>query len=243
MLNSSQLFTSLRTSSATRADLRIRVNSGQDHPRLSIGHVILWITVCAFFFVVIQKAIQEEPTILGVLRAAAIVVLESVPVTGAIVIVYRIMRGVPYQIAPGEWLLFVLGAALAVRAVVVVWPKDSIFVPSTIAAALICCIKAAPTLSRRLHWTWKWFFVLFLALDATLLSLDLVANLTNLSISESWNDYLRWIIVTVLTPVTTIVVPWLLAVWEANSERPGCWSHWLGIACFTVWHALNQWLF
>lgn len=217
------------------------MNSGQEHPRLGVGHILLWVTVCAFFFSLIQLAAQTPATGIGVLRAAAIVVLESIPVTAAIVVIARLVRGVRYPIQAGEWLLFVLGIAIAIQAIVVLWPQDSIFVPTTIAAAATCCVRAIPTLSRRLHWVWKCFFVLYVMTDATLLSLNLAKHyFVDLSISPTLETSLYWFIDSVFTPTIACVAPWLIGIWRSKNGEPGNWSHWLGIASFTIWHAFSQ---
>ena len=217
------------------------MSSGQDHPRLGIGHILLWITVCAFFFSFIQFAAQNPATGIGVLKAAAIVVLESIPVTASIVVMSRLVRGVRYSIQAGEWLLFVLGITIVLQAIVTVWPKDSIFVPTTIAAAASCCVKAIPTLSRRLHWSWKCFFVLYVMSDASLLSLDLVEHyFSGLSIPPALDRNLRRFIAFAFASVVTFVLPVLIAIWRSKKGESGNWSHWLGIASFTIWHILSR---
>lgn len=217
------------------------MNPGQDHPRLSIGHIFLWITVCAIFFSVIQVAAKVPATGIGALRAAAIVVLESIPVSAAIVVTTRLVRGVRYPIQPGEWLLFVLGMAILLRTAEVLWPEDSIFVPTTIAAAAICCVKAIPTLSRRLNGNWKCFFVLYLMSDALLLSLDLAEHyFSNFTVPKSLDTNLRWFLSSAVSPVLTLVAPWLIGYLRFRKGEMGSWSHWLGIASFTIWHAISR---
>ena len=167
--------------------------------------------------------------------------MEAIPVTAAIVVSARLFRGVRFSIQAGEWLLFVLGISIVLQAVVVVWPKDSIFVPTTIAAAASCCVKSTPTLSRRLHWIWKCFFVLYVLSDATLLSLDLAElYFTSLSISPTLNANLRWFIDSAFSPIVACVFPWLIGIWRSKQNEPGNWSHWLGISSFTIWHAFSQ---
>lgn len=118
---------------------------------------------------------------------------------------------------------------MAVEVLLSQLPEDLVIRKPALSLAFTCAILITPTLSRRLVTRWKVLFVLFVLAYTAPLSLALTQSLaltdapTVLVVMQRARPY--------LILITLAVIVFL----DTRAGQKQVWSHWLGIACTTIW--------
>jgi hypothetical protein len=204
-------------------------------PPFGVGHLLLWVTGCAAYLAAVRALVDQSPGLLGLSIVAVQAAGYGAALAGLAIFISRRVRGRPWLIEPGEWLLALLGAQLVAELSIYRFvSKDYLRSPGGFLAALFCCLLTLPLLSRRLPSAWKLFFLIVLLFFARpvvvlcLTGLDHPLGAT-LASNEPWSwleGHRFW-----LLPLLAAG----LVGYELFRGRRRTWLHWAGLAAF-VWY-------
>ena len=197
-----------------------------ERPKPAIVHLALWATVTSIYLAPIVSSGELRQGFASAFRVVAIVVFAGVAISGAIVVATRLVRGKRWSTAPGEWLVFVLGVVLAVDALMRRWPEHAIVPGEMIVRCAACLATVVPTLSRRLSWTWKIYFMWMVFAQFAVVAISFGVANGNPGPTGAISS-IRY--------SCAVTIPLIFAIWE-RKEGFG-WLHWLGIGLNSIWHA------
>jgi hypothetical protein len=182
--------------------------------------------MASVYLMLIRQTTSVKPGLVGTFKLIAIAMFAGTAISGAVVIAYRLLKGKPWHTAPGEWLLIVVGVSVALDAVRYYFPRDSLIPPTTVIRSIECVATVLPTLSRRLVWPWKSYFVVIVVLQCGALALTILNATTAKSrVTPDVILGVQWSL--------AATIPVVLAIWyrETNSG----WLHWVGVCVGTIW--------
>jgi hypothetical protein len=211
-------------------------------PRLAVGHLLVWVGCCAVFLGLARGMADRPSGTLGAIFLTFIAVGYGAAWTGLVVTLARTLRGAPWSIEPGQWLLAVLGVAAAVEVLGGVASPRWVRNPQAIAEAAAMCAFVAPLLDKRLAYHWKGLFAA-LAIAYAILLLMMFAGRDDVPDVAAR-------VTTILTPhglaTTAAVAALALALFDrfrgAGQQEERGWLHWTGIAT-ALWLALLRLFF
>ena len=217
----------------------------RERPRLSVIHLLLWITCCALYLAIARLMTARAPGTLGMFFLAMLAAGNGAAWAGLLITLARSFRRSPWPIEPGQWLLALLGAVAIVEALAESatgkWLKD----PRGVVQAATACAFVVPLFSKRLAARWKWLF----ASVSFLFALPLLVALSNAHGLGRTMAHLTPARVTLAAAVGSA----LLASYDRLSSpakadtRAGKsgWLHWTGIvtaACLAMLRVAGPWL-
>jgi hypothetical protein len=194
-----------------------------------VGHLLLWVAACSVYIAAVRAALTEKPDLVGLGIVALQAIGHGAALAGAAVFVWRRVRGRPWPIEPGEWLLAVLGGRLAAELVIYDWLITYLRSPGGFVSAITCCLLVLPLLSRRLEVPWKVFFLLMLLLfarptvEVCFAALKSQAGFLE-TVRDSWlwlEQNRAWILLPLAGAITA---------YEIFRRRQRTWLHWVGVA-------------
>jgi hypothetical protein len=210
-------------------------------PRLGVAHLLVWIGCCAVFLG-LARGIERRPSgTLGAMFLTLVAASYGAAGAGLTITLARTVRGAPWSIEPGQWLLAILGVVVGVEVLGEIasprWLRD----PQAVVEAAAACAFVVPLLDRRLAHPWKWLFGALALAHALPLLLALLAEQTNAA-----GTLLR--VAGQFTPrrltATAALAALVLAIFDRLRLAARCergeergWLHWTGIAT-ALWIAL-----
>lgn len=197
--------------------------------RPSLGHLILWVSCCAVFFGLSRSFAFDLKNPLDVVLLSSLGAVYGACWAGCLTVIYRYVFTSRPEIAPGEWLLFCLGLIMAVEVLLSQLPEDLVIRKPALSLAFTCAILIPPTLSRRLAGRWKVLFVLFVLAYAAPLSLALAQSL---ALTDAPNVL---VVMQRARPYLILIALAVMVFLDTRTSQKQVWSHWLGIACTTIW--------
>lgn len=206
-------------------------------PSLSIAHLLLWTGCCALFIALTRDLAAHQPGSLGGILLILLAIGNGTAGAGLVITLTRSIRGVPWPIEPGQWLLAILGAAAIAEMLAEgasgTWVKH----PRGIIEAVAACAFAVPLFSKRLTSRWKWFFGAVSMLHA--LPLLVAVFEVHRAVAQSLVEFTssRLAAATAFGAVTLAVSErvWPVALADLGARQRG-WLHWAGITT-AIWLA------
>ncbi|HEX5447420.1 MAG TPA: hypothetical protein VFW87_26635 [Pirellulales bacterium] len=134
--------------------------SGDRHapPRLAVSHLFVWTTCCAIFLGLARSLADRPAGALGALVLILVAVGYGTAWMGLVVSVYRLLRSARWPFEPGQWLLAIEGATLALL-VAERFVRGQVFRnPWAVIDAVTACLFVLPLFGRKLPVHWKWMF-------------------------------------------------------------------------------------
>lgn len=210
-------------------------------PRLAIVHLLLWTSCCAVFLG-LARAMAEKPSgTTGAIFLTLVAAGDGAAWAGLIITLARSIRGAPWPIEPGQWLLAILGVVAAVEVLAELATPRWLRSPQPVVEAAAACAFVVPLFSRRLVPRWKWLFGILSVLHAWPLVTSLLSEQVNLSdvvirtAAQLTSNRLM---------AATALAALMLSLFD-RSWRERDWLHWTGIAT-ALWLAalpiLASWL-
>jgi hypothetical protein len=200
-----------------------------------MAHLLLWMAGCALFLSIVRQLADVRPGPLG----SAIVVAASLGPgaawAGLLVLIGRWLRGSPWPVQPGHWLLAILGARLALDAALRLMLAKQPASSQAIVDAVTCCLLVLPTLSQTVPALWKVFFSLLVLLIGAPLALIYLNAWFGLELgplahaaraASAWSGALGCLLIG------------LFALVDHGRGRRHGWLHWTGLA---VWLWISGW--
>jgi hypothetical protein len=210
-----------------RAERRRRVVAAA--PPLGVRHLLIWLTCCAAYLAALRALAAHPPGALGVLTAAALALGYGAAWAGLTFFVARRLSATVYLIAPGEWLVAILGVRLAVETALEFAPAWIIASPKGFLAAATGVLLVLPLLSRSLPPLWKAVIaaMLFLyAAPAMMIRLETLFDFPDDSFTHVAGLFDR-----VRSPAALLVLTLALSL-DLRRKRPYGWLHYTGIAAW-----------
>ena len=199
-------------------------------PRLGIGHLLLWIGCCAVFLGLARGAAERPPGTVGALFLTLVGAGYGAAWAGLMITLARTLRGAPWSIEPGQWLLAMLGVVGGVEVLGEILSPRWLSDPRAVVEATAACAFVAPLLDRRLEPWWKWLFGALALAHALPLLIALAGQMNGPLVRTA----------ALFSPgpltATTAVAALALALFDRvrfarhrRGEERG-WLHWTGIA-------------
>jgi hypothetical protein len=210
-----------------RAERRRRVVAAA--PPLGVRHLLLWFTCCAAYLAAVRALAAHPPGALGVITAAALSLGYGAAWAGLALFVARRLSAKVYPIAPGEWLLAILGARLAVEVALEFAPAWVVASPKGLLAAATGVLLVLPLLSRSLPAVWKAVIAAMLILYAAPAAMIRLGTL--LGLPDDLFTPAAGLLDRVRSPVVLLVLMLALShdLWR---KRAYGWLHGAGVAAW-----------
>jgi hypothetical protein len=211
-----------------------RAPSRSSAPRLSVGHILLWIAGAAAAMAAVRRLSPVEPGALGLLLVSGYAAGCGAAWTGLCLWIARSLRGETWPVEPGHWLLVALGARLALELAIRLGAPRAFAAPQAVLDAATCCAFALPLLSRSLAALWKVCFALLCFVTSWPLMIIVLENFwfalaPPLAASGVWIEHQRpWL-------VALVALVFAFADWRASRSRT--WLHWTGFGV-ALWLAI-----
>jgi hypothetical protein len=202
-------------------------------PRLGVAHLLVWVGCCGAFMGLARTMADRPSGTLGAIFLTLVAAGYGAAWAGLIVTLARTLRGAPWSIEPGQWLLSICGVVTIVEVLGEIASPRWLRNPMGVVQATAMCAYIVPLLDKRLASRWKWMFgALSLAYALPLVTSLLIGqmNLPNLLIRAAAN----------LTPKRLAAIAAAAAIALAlfdrfhfgvrgkRTEQRG-WLHWTGI--------------
>ncbi|MBW3597660.1 MAG: hypothetical protein KY475_10330 [Planctomycetes bacterium] len=200
-------------------------------PPLGVGFLLTWLSCCAVYLAAVQALAEKPPGVIGVLTAAVLSIGYGAAWAGLAAFIARQLSAKVYASEPGEWLLAILGARLAVEVAVQFIPAWLLASPQGVLAAATSFFLVLPLLSRSLPPLWKAVIATMLLLYAAPLTAIALRDVLGLSLGPlaalaPWLEQVRF-------PVILIALI-LAAAIEAWRKTRRTALHWLGVLAW-IW--------
>jgi hypothetical protein len=199
-------------------------------PTLSIAHLLLWTAACALFFSVVRTLAQAPPGGLGTVLVALDGLGVGAAWAGLCLFVTRRIRGVDWQIEPGEWLLALVGARLAAETLLRLTIANQLVSPRPVVDALTALLAVVPVFGRYLPACWKAVFYLLVALYGLPLAASCLDAWLELSLGAA-DEVIERAAAESSSLAALLVLPAVYCDWRVGCRRG--WLHWVGLA--VVW--------
>lgn len=208
-------------------------------PRLGTAHLLIWVACCAVFLGLARGIAGRPSGTLGAMFLTFMAAGYGAAWAGLMITITRTIRGAPWSIEPGQWLLAVLGVAVGVEVLGEIASPRWLRSPQAVVQATAMCAFVVPLLDRRLAHAWKWLFGALALGHAIPLLLTLLAEQTNHA--DTLVRVATYFTRGLLTAAAALAALGLaLADRVRLAVRPGeerDWLHWAGIAT-ALWLAL-----
>ncbi|MCA9214943.1 MAG: hypothetical protein KDB27_17850 [Planctomycetales bacterium] len=200
-----------------------------ERPKLAIVHLILWATASSVYLALLRQYSEFDPSPLGTAKAVSIAMFAGAAISIAGVVVYRPIAGKRWPTAPGEWLGFTVGVSLAVDILThCFWPARPAIPPEVVIRTIECLATVVPTLSRRLGWNWKLYFIAMVVFQCIAAVLGIGALSSNPVAAAKTLAGVRVSL--------ALTIPLIFTIWERRGEYG--WTHWVGVCLNSVWCAI-----
>lgn len=206
--------------------MKTKMNTREQPPRLGIGHLLLWISCCAVYLVLLRQTGPKSPTwdvsVIFVLHALG----HGAALAGWLVFVARWPRRRRWATEPGFWLLATFGAVAVARIVLGLIPRDLFHQDEAVLSAITCCLLVLPALDRETPPAWKAAFCLLAVVLATPL-LTAVGQMAFGYGGGAWEVAGKYFGYARL-PVCALIVAVPVVV-DRRQKNRHTWMHWVGL--------------
>jgi hypothetical protein len=199
-------------------------------PRFGTAHLMLWVSCTAVFLSIVRALANQPVGVVGMGIACTSAATTGAAWAGLLIFVSRRIRRVAWPIEPGEWLVAVLGASLAIQMLQYLLPSNFHLRTEFVAGAAMCCLLVVPTLSRQLPASWKALFIFLIglySLPMLLIGCGLIAV-----------DRFAQAVQQLPLPLSIVAIC-IVAVWKWRTGPRYGWLHWAGIAVWICVAALK----
>lgn len=194
-------------------------------PRLATIHLLVWTACCAVFLGIARSMAQQPAGLAGASILVLVAAGEGAGWAGLATSLARLVRGKPWPVEPGQWLLAILGAVNIVELLVLVGSRHGMKNQRAMVLVFTACALVLPLLSRRLPRIWRWFFGAASMLYALPLMISVLSSQLDLPM-----ELIQAGSRLTLKRLNEIAALAALAVAFFDPDRSGhTWLHWTGI--------------